>query len=112
MKETRNTPVLKQIVEFLPGLLFPALTRDVVLYALELRFGRDYLLIAGNIQTVEEAAKDLRLDISKEECAQVLDYIAKQAMVSITIENVETAAYALFGNRFIEPYGECIASGE
>jgi len=100
MADTRNTPVLRQIIEALGDHLT---NQDIALMALEQSYRDDLLLIAGKIETVEDAAKELRLDISKEECAQVLDHIAKQAMVIITIEHVETVAYALFGNRFIEP---------
>ena len=100
MADTRNTPVLRQIIEALGDQLS---NQDIALIKLEEFYRNDLLVIAGNIETIEEAATELRLDISKEECAQVLDHIAKQAMVEITIEHVETAAYALFGNRFIEP---------
>ena len=100
MAVTRNTPAFTQIVQ---ALTYSMPVSEVALRLLEEHFENDLLVIVGNIQTIENAAKELRLDISKEECARVLDYIAKQAMVSITIEHVETAAYALFGNRFIEP---------
>jgi len=100
MAESRNTPALTQIVQ---ALTYSTPVKEVAIRLLEEHFENDLLIIAGNIQTVETAAKELRLAITKEECAQVLDYIAQQTMVGITIEQVEIAAYALFGNRFIEP---------
>jgi len=100
MADTRNTAVLKEIVEVFQGFVPPSRN---ALGKLEERFKDDLLIVAGNIQTVAEQAKELRLDISKEESGKVLDYIARERMVSVTIEQVETAAYALFGNRFIEP---------
>ena len=100
MANTRNTPAFERIVQ---ALTYSMPVRQIALQILEDRFENDLLIIAGNIQTIVDHTKELRLDISKEECAKVLDYIAQQAMVSITLEHVETAAYALFGNRFIEP---------
>jgi len=94
MANSRNTQVLQQIIESLG---------DDALGNLEERFKDELLIIAGNTQQVADHAKELRLEISEQECGQVLDYIAKEQMVSVTIEQVETAAYALFGNRFIEP---------
>ena len=100
MSTTRNTPVFLKLLE---ALTVSKPKKEVALSMLEQHFQNDLIVIVGNIETVMEAAKELRLDISKEECAQVLDYLAHQAMVSITIEHVEKAAYAQFGNRFIEP---------
>jgi len=94
MANSRNTQVLQQIIEALG---------DDALGNLEKRFKDELLVIAGNTQQVAGHAKELRLAITQKECAQVLDYIAKEKMVQVTIEQVETAAYALFGNRFIEP---------
>ena len=98
MAVTRNTPVLKNIVEALGDILS---NQDIALITLEEWYWDDLLVNAGNIQTIIDDAKELRLDLSKEECAQVLDSITKESL--ITLEHVETAAYALFGNRFIEP---------
>jgi hypothetical protein len=100
MAKSRNTPVFDRIVQ---ALTYSFPTRQIALQLLEDRFENELIVSAGNINTVEAAAKALRLDINQEECAQVLDYIAEHLMVVITIEHVETAAYALFGNRFIEP---------
>jgi len=98
MPKTRNTPAFTRIVQ---ALTYSFPVSEIALRLLSQHFENDLLVIAGNITTVEAAAKELRLNISKEECAQVLDYIANQPMV--TLEHVETAAYALFGNRLIEP---------
>ena len=100
MADTRNTALLKEVVEVFQGFVPPS---RKALEKLEARFGDDYLLIAGSIESIAAHAKELRLDITTEECGAVLDYIARERMVSVTIEQVETAAYALFGNRFIEP---------
>ena len=100
MAKSRNSPALTRIVQ---ALTYSFPVREIALRLLNQHFEDDLLVIAGNISTVEAAAKKLRLDINQEECAQVLDYIAEHSMVAITLEHVETAAYALFGNRFIEP---------
>ena len=100
MAKSRNTPVFEQIVQ---PLTYSFPVRNIALRLLEERFDNDLFINAGNIITVEKAARELRLDINQEECAQVLDYIAEHSLVAITLEHVETAAYALFGNRFIEP---------
>ncbi len=100
MAKSRNTPVFDRIVQ---ALTYSFPTRQIALQLLEERFEYDLFVHAGDITTIEKAAKELRLAITKEECAKVLDYIAEHCMVVITIEHVETAAYALFGNRFIEP---------
>jgi chromosomal replication initiation ATPase DnaA len=93
-------PVFEQIVQ---PLTYSFPVREIALRLLEERFDHDLFVHAGGINTVESTAKELRLAITKEECAKVLDYIAEHQMVAITIEHVETAVYALFGNRFIEP---------
>ena len=61
------------------------------------------ILDAGNAKLVAKYAKKLRLNISKEECSQVLDAIAQRELVGITIEQVDEVVNDLFGNRFIEP---------
>ena len=100
MTTSRNAPALTRIVQ---ALTYSFPVREIALRLLNQHFDDDLLIIAGNINTVEAAAKELRLDINQEECAKVLDYIAEHQLVVITLEHVETAAYALFGNRFIEP---------
>ena len=59
---------------------------------------------AGNVATVGQYAEQLRLRITEDERATVLDYIAEKQMVTITINTVEDAINERFGwNRFIEP---------
>ena len=62
------------------------------------------ILDAGNVDTIEQAAKKLRLRVTEEECADVLDYIASKGMIGINIDHVEQAINELLGeDRFIEP---------
>ena len=61
------------------------------------------ILNVGDVEYVAQFAEELRLNITKAECSQVLDYIAQKSMVGITIDHVETAINELFDNRFIEP---------
>lgn len=93
----RNTPLLKEIVNVL------SLPPDA-LEQLEHHFSTRLILDAGSLDTIEAAAKQLRLRISKEECSAVLDYIASKGMVTITVDVVEMAINELLGeDRFIEP---------
>jgi anionic cell wall polymer biosynthesis LytR-Cps2A-Psr (LCP) family protein len=100
--ETRNTPLLREIINALSA------ARHIndgasALNTLEDHFRTNYVLKAGGTKDVAEFAQSLRLNITETECAAVLDYIAQKAMAGITIDEVETAVYELFGNRFIEP---------
>ncbi len=90
---TRNTVVLKRIVEAL-GIHAPheALTR------LEAHFENE-LLTVTSVQQIAGHAERLRLAISEAECAVVLDHITHE----ITIDQVEETINALFPDRFIEP---------
>ena len=71
---TRNTPVLCEIVD----VLFTAVDEQTtVLAKLEHHF-RDRLLIdVGDGASVGEYAEQLRLRITEDECATVLDHIAE-----------------------------------
>ncbi len=100
MTESRNTPVFRQVVL---ALGYSTEVGKIALTRLEEFFQNDLLVIAGNVETVAGAAKELRLNISEEECGEILDHIARQKTVSITADHIETATYELFGNRFIEP---------
>jgi hypothetical protein len=100
MKDTRNTPVFKQVVL---ALGYSMAVREIALARLEEFFQDDCLVIVGNVESVEAAVAKLRLNIREEECGKILDHIACQKAVSITVDHVEAAAYELFGNRFIEP---------
>ena len=83
---TRNTPVLREIAK------------------LE-HHSRDRLLVdTGNVTTFGTHAVQLRLRITEDECATVLDYVVEQRMADVTIDTVEDAINERFGwDRFIEP---------
>jgi hypothetical protein len=100
--ETRNTPLLREIINTLS--VAHHITNEAdALNTLENHFRTSYVLKAGGTKDVAEFAQQLRLNITEAECASVLDYIAKKAMVVTTIDHVETAVNELLGNRFIEP---------
>ena len=98
--ETRNTPVLREVVEVLGPQLSYA---QYALNTLERHFANRFIVDAGNVVTVAAYAEQLRLQISEQECSTVLDHIAEEKMVMVTIDHVETAINALFDDRFIEP---------
>jgi hypothetical protein len=97
---TRNTPILQEVIEVISPYVANA---ELALNRLEIHFHHRLLVEAGNVTLVGSFATQLRLRITDEECATVLDEIAKQKMVAITLDDVETVVYDLFGNRFIEP---------
>ena len=97
----RNTPILKEIVD----VLFTGLDEQITaLNRLEHHF-RDRLLVnVGDVNIVGEYAEQLRLRITESERSIVLDHIAEQKMVVVTIDVVEEAINSLLGwDRFIEP---------
>ena len=91
---TRNTVVLERIVKAL-GDLAPQDT----LATLEDEFKDSLLAVAGDVNTVARDAEKLRLAITTEECAVVLDHLD----VEITIDDTEEAINTLFPDRFVEP---------
>ena len=96
----RNTPILQEIISVLDAEL------DDTAYALdqlETHFHERLLLDVGDINIVGSHAQQLRLNISQEECALVLDYVADQKLVVVTVDHVEQVVWDLFGNRFMEP---------
>ena len=97
----RNTPILREIVD----VLFTELDEQATaLNRLEHHFHDRLLVDAGNVAVVGEYAEQLRLNITEDERATVLDYIAEQKIVVVTIDIVETAINELLGwDRFIEP---------
>ena len=98
---TRNTAVLSELVE----VLFTEVDEQATaLSRLEHHF-RDRLLVdAGNVDTVGAYAEQLRLRITEDERATVLDYIAEKKKVMITIDVTEDTINERFGwDRFIEP---------
>ena len=94
MADTRNTPLLKEIVSVL-GL------PEIALMKLEEFYRDDLLANTGNIRVVADYAQTLRLQITTEECGTVLDHLAQNAMTGI--DHVESAINTLFPDRFIEP---------
>lgn len=90
---TRNTPVLKQIVEDLDISSPQALAR------VEDRFKDSLLVVAGDTKLIAQQAEELRLAITTDECGQVLDHLAPQ----ISLDQTEEAINTLFPDRFIEP---------
>ena len=96
----RNTALLKEIVTTLDSELDDI---DYALDALESHFHHRLLVDAGSTKTVATMASQLRLSIIEEECSRVLDEIAEQKMVTVTVDHVEQVVWDLFGNRFIEP---------
>ena len=91
---TRNTPVLERILEAL-GDTAP----QDALARLEEEFKDSLLAVAGDVNTVAQQAEELRLAITTEECAVVLDHLD----VEITIDDTEEAINTLFPDRFVEP---------
>ena len=98
--ETRNTPVLREVAEVLGSQLSYA---QYALNTLERHFANRLIVDAGNVALVGTHAEQLRLQISEQECSTVLDHIAEQKTVVVTIDHVETAINELFDDRFIEP---------
>ena len=96
----RNTALLQEIVTVLDSELDDS---EHALDRLESHFHDRLLVDVGNTQTVAANALQLRLSIIAEECSRVLDHIAEQKMVMVTVDEVEQIVWDLFGNRFIEP---------
>jgi hypothetical protein len=97
---TRNTPVLREIVD----VLFTEVDdQTTVLNRLEHHFRNRLLVDAGNVFTIGEYAEQLRLNITEDERSTVLDHIAEKRSAAITIDTVEDAINERFGwDRFIE----------
>jgi len=90
---TRNTAVLERIIKALGD------TAPHTLARLEDEFKDSLLVVAGDTNTVARDAEKLRLAITTEECAVVLDHLD----VEITIDDTEEAINSLFPDRFQEP---------
>ena len=91
---TRNTPVLERIVKALGDTAPPDAQAR-----LEKEFASSLVVVAGDVNTVARDAEKLRLAITTNECAVVLDYLD----VEITIDDTEEAINSLFPERFVEP---------
>lgn len=97
----RNTALLKTIVGILDTELDDP---EHALDRLESHFHDVLLVSAGNVSEVGIFAEQLRLNISQEERSTVLNYVAEQKMVSVTVDIVETVINDLLGwDRFVEP---------
>ena len=96
----RNQKLIEQIIESLGELIPNHLAATA---RLSEQFKDCLIINAGGVQDVAQYAQVLRLSVSTEECGEVLDYLADQALVGITIDHVETAINELFPDRFIEP---------
>ena len=71
---------------------------------LELHFQHHLIVNVGSVEHVAQFAKHLRMRVTDDECGDVLDYIAQESLVGITIDQVETTINERFGeDRFIEP---------
>jgi len=98
---TRNTAVLTDIVQALGDLL---ISSPHALARLERHFEDALLINAGTIMDVARHAEKLRLSITDDEWALVLDHLAHTGAVKLTIDHVEDAINTLLGeDRFIEP---------
>ena len=98
---TRNTPVLREVVD----MLFTEVDEQTkALNWLEHHFRDRLLMDVGNVSIVSDYAEQLRLKITEDERSTVLDYIAEKQMVMITIDITEDAINELLGwDRFIDP---------
>jgi hypothetical protein len=94
---TRNTEVLKEILQTLE------IEEPHALARLEDHFKSLLIVVAGNETDVAQYAEQLRLAIIETERGPVLDYIQKQGLAQITIDQVEEAINAVFPDRFVEP---------
>src|SRR4051812_4163020 len=95
----RNLSIFAQIV----GTIAPYVTDPAAAqHLLEEHFHDGLIVDAGSVDSVTSFAKQLRLDITREESVEVLDYMALKA-IGVNIDHVETAVFEVFGNRFIEP---------
>lgn len=95
---TRNTPVLERIVKVLGDSAPPD-----ALAKLEAHFHDQLLTIVGDTAHVADFAEQLRLAITSHETSIVLDHIAREGLVGMSIDHVEDAINKLFPDRFIEP---------
>jgi hypothetical protein len=97
---SRNTALLARIVDVLSDLVS---NREEALSQLEAAFNHALLTEAATVEEVARHAETLRLAITTEECALVLDHLASTAAATIGIETVDEAINTLFPDRFIEP---------
>jgi hypothetical protein len=97
----RNHKLIEQVVKALGTLVTD---EQAAVKVLEHHFQHQLIVNVGNVQYIAGFAKHLRLQVTPDECGEVLDYIAQEHLVSLTIDHVETAINERFGeDRFIEP---------
>jgi len=97
----RNHTLIEQVVKALGTLVTD---EQAAVRVLELHFQHHLIVNIGSVEHVAQFAKHLRLQVTPEECGEVLDYIAQESLVGITIDQVETTINERFGeDRFIEP---------
>ena len=97
----RNHTLIQQVVKALGTLVTD---EQAAVKVLEHHFQHQLIVNVGNVQHIAEFAKHLRLQVTPDECGDVLDYIARESLVGLTIDHVETAINERFGEeRFIEP---------
>lgn len=97
---TRNTLVLREIVAVLGDIVISPIG---AVHLLEMHFKDALLIRAGAVEDVNRHAEKLRLAITDDEAAQVLDFIGRTGRAEIGIDAVEDAINSLFPDRFIEP---------
>ncbi len=68
-----------------------------MLARLEEHFKDGYVLNAGTVEDIASFAADLSLEITAEECQQVLDHIAQKALVGVTLDQVRSLSSSCSG---------------
>ena len=97
----RNHTLIEQVVKALGTLVTD---EQAAVKVLEHHFQHHLIVNIGSVEHVAQFAKHLRMRVSNDECGDVLDYIAQESLVGITIDQVETTINERFGeDRFIEP---------
>ena len=97
----RNHMLIEQVIKALGNLVTD---EEAAVKVLEHNYQQHLLVNVGSVEHVATFARNLRLGITTEECGEVLDYIATEALVGLTIDHVETGINELLGeDRVIEP---------
>ena len=97
----RNHTLIEQVVKALGTLVTD---EQAAVKVLAHHFQHHLIVNVGNVQHIAAFAKHLRMRVTDDECGDVLDYIAQESLVGLTIDHVETAINERFGeDRFIEP---------
>jgi hypothetical protein len=97
----RNHMLIEQFVKALGTLVTD---EQAAVRVLENHFQQYLVVNFGSVEHVAQFAQALRLHVTSKECSEVLDYIAQEHLVGLTVDHVETAINERFGeDRFIEP---------